>query len=165
MDPGPVPLHGRGRRLLVRPLAPPPLRAPDDERLPDRPRRLPQARGHLEEALRGGVPILVFPEGGRQQTGAMAEFKAGAAALALGVGVPVVPAAIIGGYEAMPKGRGWPVPGRPPVRVVFGEPPLGGVDESAGDFITRIRDSVKDLYDEHHDEVLGGAVRDEEEDA
>ena len=85
--------------------------------------------------------------------------------LALGVGVPVVPAAIIGGYEAMPKGRSWPVPGRPPVRVVFGEPLLGGVDESAGDFITRIRDSVKDLYDEHHDEVLGSAVRDEEEDA
>ena len=121
--------------------------------------------GTSKRLLRSGVPILVFPEGGRQQTGTMAEFKAGAAALALGVGVPVVPAAIIGGYEAMPKGRSWPVPGRPPVRVVFGEPLLGGVDEPASDFITRIRDSVKDLYDEHHDEVLGSAVRDEEEDA
>ena len=121
--------------------------------------------GTSRKLLRSGVPILVFPEGGRQATGVMAEFKPGGAALAIGVGVPVVPAAIIGGYEAMPKGRSWPVPGRPPVRVVFGDPMIALEGESAVEFSTRIHDRVKDLYDEHHDEVLGGAVRDEEEDA
>lgn len=121
--------------------------------------------GTSKKLLRSGVPILVFPEGGRQQTGTMSEFKPGAAALALGVGVPVVPAAIIGGYEAMPKGRSWPVPGRPPVRVVFGEPLLGREGESATDLTARIHDRVKALYDEHHDEVLGSAVPDEEGDA
>lgn len=121
--------------------------------------------GTSRKLLRSGVPILVFPEGGRQQTGTMAEFKPGGAALAIGVGVPVVPAAIIGGYEAMPKGRSWPVPGRPTVRVVFGDPMIALEGESAVEFSTRIHDRVKDLYDEHHDEVLGGAVRDEEEDA
>jgi 1-acyl-sn-glycerol-3-phosphate acyltransferase len=121
--------------------------------------------GTSRKLLRSGVPILVFPEGGRQQTGTMADFKPGGAALAIGVGVPVVPAAIIGGYEAMPKGRSWPVPGRPTVRVVFGDPMIAHRDESAVEFSTRIHDRVKDLYDEHHDEVLGSAVRGEEEDA
>ena len=121
--------------------------------------------GTSRKLLRSGVPILVFPEGGRQQTGTMAGFNPGAASLAISVGVPVVPAAIIGGYEAMPKGRSWPIPGRPPVRVVFGEPIVAHEDEAAVEFSSRIRDRVKDLYDEHHDEVLGGAARGEEESA
>ena len=121
--------------------------------------------GTSRKLLRSGVPILVFPEGGRQTTGTMAEFKPGAAALAIGVGVPVVPAAIIGGYEAMPKGRYWPVSGRPPVRVVFGDPMISHEDESAVEFSARIRAEVKDLYDEHHDEVLGAGARGEEESA
>lgn len=111
--------------------------------------------GTSRRLLRGGVPILVFPEGGRQQTGVMASFKPGAAALAASVGVPVVPAAIVGGYEAMPKGRSWPRPGRPPVAVVFGEPLMAEPDESVTDFSARIRDRVQELYDTHHDRILG----------
>ncbi|MGP9538407.1 lysophospholipid acyltransferase family protein [Brachybacterium sp. AOP43-C2-M15] len=121
--------------------------------------------GTSRKLLRAGVPILVFPEGGRQKTGELADFKPGAAALAIGVGVPVVPAAIVGAHEAMPKGRSWPVPGRPPVRVVFGEPMISLEGESAVDFSARIRAAVKNLYDEHHDEVLGGAAPGEEESA
>ncbi|WP_193106801.1 lysophospholipid acyltransferase family protein [Brachybacterium sp. FME24] len=121
--------------------------------------------GTSRRLLRSGVPILVFPEGGRQTTGKMADFSPGAAALAIGVGVPVVPAAIIGGYEAMPKGRNWPKKGRPPVRVVFGEPIISDEGESAVDFSGRIRERVKDLYQLHHDEVLGADARDEEETA
>lgn len=118
--------------------------------------------GTSRRLLRSGVPILVFPEGGRQTTGSMADFKPGAAALAIGVGVPVVPAAIIGGYEAMPKGRNWPKKGRPPVAVVFGEPMISHEHESAVAFSQRIRERVKNLYDEHHDEVLGVGVQGEE---
>ena len=121
--------------------------------------------GTSRRLLRSGVPILVFPEGSRQTTGMMSDFKPGAAALAIGVGVPVVPAAIIGGYEAMPKGRNWPKKGRPPVAVVFGEPMVSYLDESAVEFSARIQTRVKALYDEHHDKVLGSAVRDEEESA
>jgi len=121
--------------------------------------------GTSRKLLRSGVPILVFPEGTRQLDGQLSDFKPGAAALAIGVGVPVIPAAIVGAHEAMPKGRSWPVPGRPPVRVVFGEPMISHEDESAVDFSARIRTRVKDLYDEHHDEVLGEAARGEEESA
>lgn len=109
--------------------------------------------GTSRRLLRSGVPILVFPEGGRQKDGQMKDFKPGAAALAIGVGVPVIPAAIVGGYEAMPKGRFWPK-GRPPVGVVFGDPITAAEGESAVEFSGRIRESVKNLYDEHHDEVL-----------
>ena len=120
--------------------------------------------GTSRKLLRAGVPILVFPEGGRQSSGQMTSFKPGGAALAISVGVPVIPAAIVGGYEAMPKGRNWPK-GRPPVRVVFGEPIISDEDESAVDFSDRIRGRVKDLYEQHHDEVLGADAPDEEETA
>src|SRR5699024_9481019 len=64
VDPGAVPEHRRGRGLLVRPLVPAHLRAPDDERLPDRPRRLAQALRDVPEAaaLRGADPGV--PRGG-----------------------------------------------------------------------------------------------------
>lgn len=119
--------------------------------------------GTSRRLLRTGVPILVFPEGGRQTDGRMKDFKPGGAALAIGVGVPVIPAAIIGGYEAMPKGRSWPTPGRPPVGVVFGEPMIAEEGESAVDFSARIRERVKTLYDQHYDEILAPGGRDEEE--
>ncbi|MDN5820784.1 MAG: 1-acyl-sn-glycerol-3-phosphate acyltransferase [Brachybacterium sp.] len=147
--------HGWPRRFFVRTM----LNAFPIDRGGDR-----KHSGTSRKLLRVGVPILVFPEGGRQSSGQMSSFKPGGAALAISVGVPVIPAAIVGGYEAMPKGRSWPK-GRPPVRVVFGEPMISHVDESAVEFSTRIRARVKDLYDEHHDEVLGGVAEDEEESA
>lgn len=111
--------------------------------------------GTSRRLLRSGVPILVFPEGGRQSSGRMGTFNPGGAALAASVGVPVVPAAIVGGHEAMPKGRYWPVKGRPPVGVVFGEPLVADPDESVTDFNDRIRESVAALYASHHDRILG----------
>ncbi|GAA1327391.1 lysophospholipid acyltransferase family protein [Brachybacterium rhamnosum] len=111
--------------------------------------------GFSRRLLRSGVPILVFPEGTRQQTGRIGSFKPGGAALAIGVGVPVIPAAMVGAYEAMPKGRSWPVPGRPPVGVVYGEPMLAEEGESAVAFTARIRDRVQSLYDDNYEEILG----------
>lgn len=118
--------------------------------------------GTSRKLLRSGVPILVFPEGSRQLDGVLSDFKPGGAALAISVGVPVIPAAIIGAHEAMPKGRSWPKPGRPPVRVVYGEPMISEVGESAVEFTTRIHARVKDLYDEHREVILGDAAQDEE---
>jgi 1-acyl-sn-glycerol-3-phosphate acyltransferase len=78
--------------------------------------------GVSRELLESGVPILIFPEGGRSRTGELGRFKPGAAALATRQGIPCLPVAVLGTHSAMPKGRNWPVPGRPPVRVVFGQP-------------------------------------------
>ncbi|WP_240613178.1 lysophospholipid acyltransferase family protein [Brachybacterium endophyticum] len=111
--------------------------------------------GFSRRLLRSGVPILVFPEGGRQKTGVMGEFKPGAAALASGVGIPIIPAALVGGYEAMPKGRSWPKPGRPPVGVVFGDPMMAHEGESVVDYMERVRAQVVDLYESTYEQILG----------
>lgn len=124
--------------------------------------------GLSRRLLRSGVPILVFPEGTRQTTGRLAAFKPGAAALATGVGVPVIPTAIIGGYEAMPKGRNWPKKGKPPVGVIFGEPMVSENGESVAAYMGRIRDAVTTLYEEHYEQIMGhphGAAPTEEETA
>ncbi|MGO9095546.1 MAG: lysophospholipid acyltransferase family protein [Bryobacteraceae bacterium] len=48
-----------------------------------------------------GVSVLVFPEGGRAP-GAMREFKAGAAYIAIKAGVPAVPVGIVGTRQVLP---------------------------------------------------------------
>ncbi len=59
------------------------------------------------------VSMLLFPEGGRSPTGAMHEFKEGAAYIAIKAGVPVVPLGIAGTRDVLPMGsnhvRGGPV--------------------------------------------------------
>ncbi len=105
-----------------------------------------QKQGVSKKLLARGVPLLVFPEGTRSKTGEMAEFKAGAAALSMACDVPCVPVAIVGASLAMPRGRNWPIPGRPPVAVVFGEPMHGRPGETADQFSARIAREVRRLH-------------------
>jgi 1-acyl-sn-glycerol-3-phosphate acyltransferase len=72
--------------------------------------------GHLEQ----GDCVAVFPEGTRTRDGAMGKFRAGAAVAARRSGAPIVPAAIFGAFEALPRKRVIPRPVR--VRVRFGPP-------------------------------------------
>jgi 1-acyl-sn-glycerol-3-phosphate acyltransferase/long-chain acyl-CoA synthetase len=64
------------------------------------------------------VRLIAFPEGTRSTTDDMLPFKRGAGFLAVGLGLPVVPAYIDGARTAMPKGRWMPRPAR--IRVRFG---------------------------------------------
>ncbi|MBF4573281.1 1-acyl-sn-glycerol-3-phosphate acyltransferase [Herbiconiux sp. VKM Ac-1786] len=105
-----------------------------------------QKQGVSKKLLNRGVPLLVFPEGTRSKTGEMADFKAGAAALSLSCNVPLVPVALVGASAAMPRGRNWPIPGRPPVAVVFGEPMIGLPGETPDQFSQRIRAEVQRLH-------------------
>ena len=54
------------------------------------------------KALRAGMPLFVFPEGGRTPTGELQAFLAGAAYLAIRAQVPVVPIALDGVYDLLP---------------------------------------------------------------
>lgn len=67
-----------------------------------------------------GWSVLIYPEGTRSPTGELLPFKPGIGLLASGLGVPVVPVAVFGGHEVLPKGR--VIPRRAPVRVRFGAP-------------------------------------------
>lgn len=58
--------------------------------------------GVAARALRGGMPLLVFPEGGRTQDGELKPFLSGAAFLALRAQVPLVPIALSGVFDLLP---------------------------------------------------------------
>jgi 1-acyl-sn-glycerol-3-phosphate acyltransferase len=74
----------------------------------------------LEDVLREGSPVAVFPEGTRAEGPELAPLFDGAAYLALKLGVPIVPVGIGGTEFILPKGSKLPRPHR--VAVVVGRP-------------------------------------------
>ncbi len=95
-----------------------------------------------------GWNVIVFPEGTRSRDGQLQRFRLGAATLALETGVPIVPVALRGTYAAMPRGRGWVAPGRPPVHVRFGLPLRAAPEETPVALANRLSDAVARLTDE-----------------
>lgn len=71
-----------------------------------------------EGVLAQGEPLVVFPEGTRQEGPLITEMKEGASFLACRTGVPIVPVGIGGAARAMPKGGRFPRPRR--IAVVVG---------------------------------------------
>jgi len=55
--------------------------------------------------LDNDMSVMFFPEGSRSTTGELAEFHSGAFKLAIKKGVPILPIAIQGTANAMPKGK------------------------------------------------------------
>jgi 1-acyl-sn-glycerol-3-phosphate acyltransferase len=58
--------------------------------------------GAAIKALRSGMPLFIFPEGGRTTDGALQRFLSGAAFLAIRAQVPVVPIALSGVFDLLP---------------------------------------------------------------
>jgi len=100
------------------------------------------------DLLADGWNVVVFPEGTRSPDGWIQRFRMGAAYLAVEHNVPIIPVGIKGSFAAMPRGRGWPVPGRPAVHVRYGDPLHAAEGESARDFAPRIAAAVSALLDE-----------------
>lgn len=73
------------------------------------------------EALAEGRVVGIFPEGPFSVRGRLERGLPGVALLALRSGAPVVPAGIVGTYEAL-AGRRLYLPRRHPLRVRFGQP-------------------------------------------
>ena len=105
-----------------------------------------ERKGVSKKLLGRGVPLLVFPEGTRSKTGEMSDFKPGAAGLSILCDVPIIPIALVGASAAMPRGRNWPKPGRPPVTVVYGPPMSALPGENAEQFSARIAVEVRRLH-------------------
>jgi 1-acyl-sn-glycerol-3-phosphate acyltransferase len=80
-------------------------------------RVLAQAGKGMKE---NGVSMLVFPEGGRSETGGLQPFKDGAALLAIKAQAPIAPIGIIGIRDLLPMHSHHLRPGK--VTVRFGEP-------------------------------------------
>ncbi|HEX9775725.1 MAG TPA: lysophospholipid acyltransferase family protein [Actinomycetota bacterium] len=107
-----------------------------------------RATALARELIAEGWSILMFPEGTRSRDGWVRPFKPGAARLAIEHDLPVVPIAIRGSYQSMPRGKGWPAKGRLPVSVRFAHAvrPAPGEDVTA--FNDRIRTALAAALDE-----------------
>jgi 1-acyl-sn-glycerol-3-phosphate acyltransferase len=86
------------------------------------PQSVALSRRALREAvqtLRRGLPLVVFPEGGRSPTGEMQPFRRGTFYVAIEAQADVVPVAILGTYQAFPRGSSHLRPG--PLQLIIGD--------------------------------------------
>jgi long-chain acyl-CoA synthetase len=91
-----------------------------------------------------GWALLVFPEGSRSPDGSLQSFKPGVGGLAVELGLPVVPVALVGTHACLPRGARWPRRGA--VAVRFGAP-LGLARELSRHAATlRIAEAVRMLH-------------------
>jgi 1-acyl-sn-glycerol-3-phosphate acyltransferase len=72
-----------------------------DRKHPDRAGILRRWRALVSE----GLSLIIYAEGTRSHDGRVARFKAGSFLLAIQAGLPIVPLAVIGTRQVMPKGR------------------------------------------------------------
>ncbi len=111
--------------------------------------------GEGVKALRAGMPLFVFPEGGRTPTGELQPFLSGAAYLAIRAQVPLVPIALTGVYDLLPIHTRHFYPSKLTLRV--GEPigTKGMTVRQTGELTERLRTAIE--------EMLGQTVRSDAE--
>jgi 1-acyl-sn-glycerol-3-phosphate acyltransferase len=97
--------------------------------------------------LKRGEMVVVFPEGTRSKDGKIAPFRPGFTTLAVRSKAAILPVAIDGAFEAYPRWRKFPGPGR--IRVHYGVPltaaELEGRDER--ELVNEIEDRVRKCQD------------------
>ena len=108
-------------------------------------------------ALRHGLPLMVFPEGGRSETGQLQPFLGGAFFAAIAEQAPVVPIAIVGTYEMLPMNSFHVVPG--PVQLVIGRPvaTTGMRLRDLERLAAQVRDAIAEMYDTHAKAITSNA--------
>ncbi len=98
------------------------------------------------ESLKAGMPLVVFPEGGRSKSGQTLPFLSGVFYVAIKAQVDVVPAALVGTREALPMDTFHIMPR--PVELAVGDPiPTTGLTPRDMDALAaRVQKAVEDLY-------------------
>jgi len=97
-------------------------------------------------ALKNGMPLLVFPDGGRAPDGNIQPFLSGSAWMAIRAGVPIVPLALVGTYELLPMHVYHLTPR--PLYLVAGEPisTEGCTTKDADALTQRVFEAVTAMY-------------------
>jgi 1-acyl-sn-glycerol-3-phosphate acyltransferase len=96
--------------------------------------------------LKQGLPLVLFPEGGRSATGQLQTMMSGCAYMAIKAQVPLVPLTLVGTYELLPI-HVYSLHPRP-LLVVVGDPiPTTGLTTRDADTLTRrLYDSISATY-------------------
>jgi 1-acyl-sn-glycerol-3-phosphate acyltransferase len=100
-------------------------------------------------ALKQGLPLVLFPEGGRAATGQLQTMMSGCAYMAIKAQVPLVPLTLVGTYELLPI-HVYSLHPRP-LLVVVGDPlPTTGLTTRDADTLTRrLYDSISATYSQY----------------
>jgi 1-acyl-sn-glycerol-3-phosphate acyltransferase len=98
------------------------------------------------KTLQSGMPLVIFPEGGRTPSGEVKEFLAGAFFMAIKAQADIVPMAIVGTYEML-KMNTFHIRPRP-LELLVGDPiPTTGLTLRDMEALSsRVRTSIEDLY-------------------
>jgi 1-acyl-sn-glycerol-3-phosphate acyltransferase len=98
------------------------------------------------KGLKSGLPLVIYPEGGRSDNGEIKPFLAGAFFLAIKAQVDVVPVALVGTYELLPMDT-YHIKCRP-LEMRVGEPiPTAGLTLRDMETLSeRVKKAVEDLY-------------------
>jgi 1-acyl-sn-glycerol-3-phosphate acyltransferase len=96
--------------------------------------------------LKQGLPLVLFPEGGRAATGKLQAMMSGCAYMAIKAQVPLIPLTLIGTYELLPIHVYALYPR--PLLIVVGDPlPTVGLTTRDADALTqRLYDSISATY-------------------
>jgi len=86
------------------------------------------------DLLKDGQVLVIYPEGTRVESGTLSTPEPGAGFIAQKSGCPVLPVAVTGTRECMPKGSRWPR--RVPVKIRFGKPFLIPLRRLSGERIS-----------------------------
>jgi 1-acyl-sn-glycerol-3-phosphate acyltransferase len=99
--------------------------------------------------LKSGMPLFIFPEGGRTEDGEMQPFMKGPAYMSIRARVPLIPMALIGTYELLPIHTHHFRPR--PVKLVIGEPidPAGYTIRQTDELTARLHIEILRLYRNH----------------
>lgn len=97
------------------------------------------------KALRAGIPLFVFPEGGRTSDGRLRPFLSGAAYLAIRAQVPLVPIALSGVFDLLPIHTHHFYPGE--LTLAVGEPisTAGMTPRQTGALTAQLRQAIESL--------------------
>jgi 1-acyl-sn-glycerol-3-phosphate acyltransferase len=100
-------------------------------------------------ALKAGMPLVVFPEGGRALSGHPGAFASGPAYMAVRAQVPLVPMAIVGTYELLPMHTRHFFPR--PLALVVGKPiaTTGYSTKGIEELTERLSGEISRLYYAH----------------
>jgi len=97
--------------------------------------------------IRGGVSVLIFPEGTRSRDGIIRSFKKGGFVLSIQAGVPIVPVTITGTHAIMNKKGLHIIPGT--VTLQIGKPidVSGATMKTKEDLMNKVREAICSAFE------------------